>query len=117
MFKRRNAVKRSTMFRDSEYDSNYSDGMPYFRLKDEVMRGNYDAVRQGLDDGWSPNETDDEHGKYTLLHWSAAMTDEESLDEINGQQFHVEIGVRRQIVQLSSVERSRGLACLVARRF
>lgn len=36
---------------DVEYDSEYSDGEPYFALKEEVRRGDWNAAKLALDAG------------------------------------------------------------------
>ena len=85
---------------DSDYyDSDHSDGEPYLQLIEDVRHGRYTAVLEALDQGSNPNDRDDDHGGYTILHRAAGLTDEDSLEEI-GTKKPWNMPQRRQIVRL-----------------
>lgn len=84
---------------DVEYDSEASNGEPYFTLKEEVRRGDYYAIKMALDSGRDPNDRDRDHGDYTLRHWAAGMTDEDNLRWMNAQSYS-SMMTRRGVVAL-----------------
>lgn len=95
-------LEETTMsdYYDSDY-SDYSDGEPYLSLKEEVRRGDVDAVREALDGGGAnPCEVDQDHGNYTLLHWAVGMTDEDGAKEVGASELDSSIDQRREIVRV-----------------
>ena len=52
---------------DVEYDSEYSDGEPYFALKEEVRRGDWNAAKLALDAGENWNESANKLGQVEAL--------------------------------------------------
>lgn len=81
------------------YTSDESDDEPCLHLKEQVRQGNYNAVRIALEKGADPNDSDQDSGDYTLLHWAAGLTDEDNLREV-GACKGTTMTVRKRIVEL-----------------
>jgi len=54
------------------------DGEPVLPMKEEIRRGDLNAIRQALLKGLDPKACDED---YTLLHWAAGHTDMDTLEE------------------------------------
>ena len=81
---------------DMENESGYD---PYFSIKEAIQRGDLEAIRSALNDIPFLENEKIRHNQ-TVLHWAAAMKDEDCLEEEDACRYGTSLDIRRKIVRL-----------------